>query len=66
MLHPPYSHIRNATTAAIMLFINVRKYNAALLDACSTSPLGLKVVVWQFLSPLASALYCFAVQLLKS
>lgn len=48
-----------------MLFINVRKYNAALLDACSTSPLGLKVV-WQFLSPLASALYCVAVQLLKS
>jgi hypothetical protein len=26
-----------------MLFINVRKYNSALLDACSTSHLGLKV-----------------------
>jgi hypothetical protein len=29
-----------------MLFINVRKYNAALLDACSDSRLGLKVAVW--------------------
>ena len=27
-----------------MLFINVRKYNAALLDACSNSRLGLKVI----------------------
>ena len=34
-----------ANAAADMLFINVRKYNAALLDACSSSRLGLKVVM---------------------
>lgn len=31
-----------------MLFINVRKYNAALLDACSTSRLGLKKCITDY------------------
>jgi hypothetical protein len=36
-----------------MLFINVRKYNAALLDACSTSKLGLKVLQLQLFKNIA-------------
>jgi hypothetical protein len=44
-----------------MLFINVRKYNSALLDACSTSRLGLQVDVTSSQICLAISLKAFLV-----